>query len=663
MVSFLKGIRSPSRHGWRSSLEENIAAIASPTPEFKVEIGAVDSYDRMFTGDFSAKWTEDQLLDHVLASGRLLLAGRGGGAKTVILEKCAKRALRRGYVPILLSMRSWTQMHAQTWSGLGSRSMKVDYLLRTLSSSTVDISKLDALPPATVRMLLIDGLNEVDGKDAQDLIFAMDEYAATAINTSVIVSDRLVRRDFIQADRWKLCLVLPLAVDEVRRQVAKHRSKEAHHEVLSDAEWTLLSSPYFLNSYIKTGELAETRAAELRNWFQRHASLTDADLVLASRAAYQVYGSASRSFLLAEFERIAGAVVVQKLNETLIVSGQQALFDHHLKHDFLASFYLVQNEPLWNRESFDHVTFRGSSFDAIMMCVEQIPEAIADRFVRAVYNWNIYGVGYSLAESRRHNVSADMRTVILAMFAERMQDAVAPTAERARDTLRLLQDKDARRFFDTSSLSDVFDLVNKYEATSEWFNTWRNLFTTAPGSKVDDAVVHLIEDRDSVQGWTTANVLKRSFLNDEQQIFLQGVLNSPDPVIRWRAAHTLGAFPSEGNAKALMRQVSDGAWDVRYGAVRSLMELASRAEDNLRREVFESLALNFRQINEHSSIKEELRRTMLIPGAKSPKTWVSSCISLITAFQLSASEAESEKWSRAAQTLFDMFPEATANEN
>ena len=125
MVSFLKGIRSPSRHGWRSLLEENIAAIDSPTPEFKVEIGAVDSYDRMFTGDFSAKWTEDQLLDHVLASGRLLLAGRGGGAKTVILGKCAKRALRRKYVPILLSMRSWTQMNAQTWSGLGSRSMKI----------------------------------------------------------------------------------------------------------------------------------------------------------------------------------------------------------------------------------------------------------------------------------------------------------------------------------------------------------------------------------------------------------------------------------------------------------------------------------------------------------------------------------------------------------
>ena len=298
-----------------------------------------------------------------------------------------------------------------------------------------------------------------------------------------------------------------------------------------------------------------------------------------------------------------------------------------------------------------------------MMCVEQIPEAIADRFVRAVYNWNIYGVGYSLAESRRHNVSADMRTVILAMFAERMQDVVAPTAERARDTLRLLQDKDARRFFDTSSLSEVFDLVNKYEATSEWFNTWRNLFTTAPGSKVDDGVVHLIEDQDSVQGWTTANVLKRSSLNDEQQIFLQSVLNSPNPVIRWRAAHALGAFPSQGNAKALIRQVSDGAWDVRYGAVRSLMELASRAEDDLRREVFESLALNFRQIDEHPSIKEELRRTMLIPSARSPKTWVSSCVNLITTFQLSASEAESEKWSRAAQTLFDMFSVATADEN
>ena len=554
-------------------------------------------------------------------------------------------------------------MHAETWSLLDSRLMKIDYLLRVLSQLTVDISKLDALPPSTVRMLLIDGLNEVDGKAAQELIFTLDEYAATAINTSVIVSDRLVRRDFIQAERWRLCLVLPLAADEVRRQVAKRRPRGTHERVLSDAEWTLLTSPYFLDSYIKSGELAETRAGELRNWFKRHASLTDAELDLASKAAYQVYGTASRSFALPEFERIGGHAVVQKLRETLIISGQQALFDHHLKHDFLASYYLAKNESLWNRESFDHVTFRGSSFDAIMMCVEQISEPTADRFVRAVYDWNIYGVGYSLAESRRHNVSADMRTVILGMFAERTRDVVVPTAQRARDTLRLLQDKDARRFFDASSLSEVFRLVEEYEATSDWFQAWRNLFTTAPGSQVDDAVVRLIEDRDSVQGWTTANVLKRSSLNEEQQVFLQNVLNNPDPVIRWRAAHSLGAFPSKGNARALIKQVSDGAWDVRYGAVRSLMELASRADEELRREVFQSLALNFRQIDEHPSIKEELRRTMLIPTARNPRTWVSNCVSLITTFQLSTSEAESEKWSRAAQSLFDMFPGATTNEN
>jgi hypothetical protein len=93
------------------------------------------------------------------------------------------------------------------------------------------------------------------------------------------------------------------------------------------------------------------------------------------------------------------------------------------------------------------------------------------------------------------------------------------------------------------------------------------------------------------------------------------------------------------------------------------MELASRADDNLRRGVFESLTLNFRQIDEHPSIKEEVRRTMLIPGARNPRTWVSSCVNLITAFQLSTSEAEAEKWSRTAQTLFDMFPGAAENAN
>lgn len=667
MASFLKGIVRPSEPEWRRSLRQNIGAIVTPTPQFKIEIGAAASYEKLFSGEFVGKWTEDQLLDHAVAGGRLLLAGRGGGAKTVILGKCAQRALKRGYVPILLSMRSWTQKHSETWLALGSRLLKIDYMLRVLSQLAVGISELDALPPSTVRMLIVDGLNEVDGKVAQELIFSMDEYAATAINTSVIVSDRLVRRDFIQTERWKLCIVLPLAADEVNRQVAKRGSKGAQEEALTETERDLLTSPYFLNAYLKddmkTGELADTRAGELRSWFTGHASLTTEELDAASEAAYRVYGSASRSFALPEFERIAGQTVVQKLRETLLVTGQEALFDHHLKHDFLASNYLAHHELLWNRESFDHVTFRGSSFDAIMMCVEQIPEATADEFVRAVYDWNIYGVGYSLAESRRHSVSADMRTVIGAMFAERTWDVVRPTAERARDTLLLLRDKDAGRFLDVSSLSDVFQLVDAYEATSEWFRVWRNLFTIAPGSQVGDTAVRLIEDRDSVQGWTAANVLKRCSLSEDQQLFVQNLLNNPYPVIRWRAAHTLGAFPSTANAQALLRQVSDGAWDVRYGAVRSLMELASRADDALRNDVFESLALNFRQIDEHPSIKEELRRTMLIPGTRNPRTWVSSCVKLITAFQPSTSDIEKEKWSRAAQSLFDMFPGAATNEN
>jgi hypothetical protein len=658
-VSFsFQSLIGTAKPHWRVELEAATQMIPNPEPVFNLQVGSVDSYDDMFAGSAKTVWTEANLIEEALRCGRVLMSGRGGGAKTVLLGRLAKRSLKMGCLPVFLSLKAWTQAHSEIWKRFDSPLVRMDFLFRSLLKSSIGTAELDSLQPIVRRVIFLDGLNEVDGRTAQEFIFSLDEYASSAINTSVIVSDRLVRREFFRSDRWSLCLVLPLSNIEIERQLSRVHSRSGA-ATLNDDERELLRSPYFLDAYLRTGQLAGTRAEEIRKWFEAHVGLSAEDLGRASQAAYLVYGGSSRTFELQAFEAVAGVDTTRRMRESgsLLVASNLAIFDHHLKHDFLASNYLAANGNLWNSESFDHVTFSGSSFDAIMMCVEQIAENSADRFIRAVYDWNLYGVGYSLGESRRHRVSPEMRTVILAMFAERRWDLVLPTKQRAEDTLRLMKEQNASAFLQTKSLQEVFQLVTAHKPSenAQWFSEWQQLFTHTPDAEVPDDVVALVNDQDSVRGWTSANVLKRARLSEVQQQFLRNSLRDTSAVIRWRAAHALGSFASAVNATALLDCLTDLDKKVRYGAVRSLLELASSAPDTLRQYVFDNLIRQRKHLVEFPSVREEIRRCVLIPSSRNPSGWLRHCLSLMSAVQPISTESERDKWSRAAQEMIEMF--------
>ncbi|NYF51077.1 HEAT repeat domain-containing protein [Tunturiibacter gelidoferens] len=650
-MNFVKKTKSVSTvPTWRANLEEDVSAFEMPSPRFDLHVEFARTYDRLFELTDESLLREEELLSNAIRDGRVLLAGRGGGGKTVFLRRCAQRCLKLGYVAVFISLKFFTQQKASVWLDLQSRLAKVDFLLRSLSSAKLGIAELDSLTPSVQRVLLIDGLNEVDAKVAQELIFCLDEYAGTAISTSVVVSDRLVRREFISPHRWSLYAIQPLSLGEVRGQI-----KSAHKTITNDQQ-TLLSSPYFLDLYLANGSLGSSSAAEMEAWFVEHSISAD-ELPAAAEAAFRVYSHRSRSFPVDEFQAIAGESTTQKLliSGALTLSGEDALFDHHLKHDFLASHYLADHRELWFKDSFDLVTFSGSSFDAIMMCLEQVAESEADAFIRSVYDWNLYGVGYALSESRHHNVSEQMRHVMVAMFTERRWDLIEPTALKARDTLKLLRDDaDSQRFLRYERLDEVLDFIGRSWQGPSWFTQWKELFTTKPKSSVSDAVQHKIKDEDSVIGWTTSNVLRRCILTEAQQAYLRGLVGEPLAVVRWRAIHTLGAFPSHENLTALADAIRDKDLLVRYGGIRSCFESASQASEEVRGETFAILNQNSKFILEYPFLKDEIRRAMLIPRAKRPKSWIKSCVRLISTWQPSESNDDQEKWTRTAQSLFDL---------
>ena len=257
ILSTFKRVREP----WQSSLMATLAAIRTPEPRFNLQVGQVQSYDEMFVGKPSALIAEIDLIGAAIKSGRVLVSARGGGAKTVMLGRIAKRVSKLGGLPIFLSLKEWTQAHSEKWYELDSRWARVDYLFCSLGKLNFGTSELDRPSPSLSRILIVDGLNEVDGKIAQELIYSLDEYASTAINTSVIVSDRLVRREFIRPELWSLYLVLPLSKSEVKKKIPAET-------VLSDDEIELLRSPYFLNAYLVSGQIAATRSEEIGKWFE-----------------------------------------------------------------------------------------------------------------------------------------------------------------------------------------------------------------------------------------------------------------------------------------------------------------------------------------------------------------------------------------------------------
>ena len=155
---------------------------------------------------------------------------------------------------------------------------------------------------------------------------------------------------------------------------------------------------------------------------------------------------------------------------------------------------------------------------------------------------------------------------MLAMLAERRWDPFRATAQQVSDALALFPSGTADSFLDAPDLASIFELVRSLisEGSSLW--KWANVFTHQIGSPVSDDDMVALEEGDSLMGWTMANVLKRSMLSDRQLARLTGILaNGPDPTVRWRAAHALGAHPAQIDVDALFRALDDTYHWVVYG--------------------------------------------------------------------------------------------------
>ncbi|OMI06304.1 hypothetical protein BSN85_22795 [Bradyrhizobium brasilense] len=640
---------TPERQLQKLSLAARRLVKHLPTgqPPFKLAIGWATSYDAVFEEKFDTL-TEKTVIDYALKRGRALITGRGGSGKTFLLHRLMDQAVKRGILPIMLDLKNWTGADYRDWDRwIANPNIAANFLIERFGRPQVSVLELDWVPPTADKLLFVDGLNEISATVGQQILLALNNFVAESIRCSVIVADRLVRRDLPSPDRWQIGVVQPLS----RKKIEQYGGKA----LLKSRGAALLDLPFFLDAAIRSGGVSEGRAATHARYFAAHSGLNEAELDRVGKSAFEAYSiTRTRTFEFNAFERSLGRDIVARLESNNIfirLDQTMAQFAHHLQHDYLAARYLAAaGSECWTPGNLDIISFAASSFDSVSLVFEQIRAEDSDLFLRRVFDWNLYAAGYVLAETDPNDLrlSLEMQTVVLAMLAEKRFDLVEATRRRANDALALIRLPIAEEFRKAASIEQLFSAAKRADSEAPWFNQWRDAYTK-PGSAFnsDEEVISVAEDN-SILGWTLANVLKRTRVSLEQQAILRSMLTHTNDTVRWRVAHVLGSYPTIENLNALSNlAVEDPSGHVRYGAARSLAELACRADGELRAQVVRLVTANvpiFMQDRNQRVLKELADAFMVVPE-QAPEHWYDVVTKIAREFYLRSEPIETrDRW-------------------
>jgi hypothetical protein len=157
--TLIKGTQIPSIV---AGLRDFLAEWREPTPTFTFQIGWSSTYDLLLREEFDKGLSgPSEIMKEALSSGRVLLAGRAGSAKTTVAYRLLKLLLEKGdIVPVLIDLKSWRAPYYQEWGkGADDFALRLEFLLARLSTPKLNLAVLDGLGPEILRVIVIDGLN------------------------------------------------------------------------------------------------------------------------------------------------------------------------------------------------------------------------------------------------------------------------------------------------------------------------------------------------------------------------------------------------------------------------------------------------------------------------------------------------------------------------
>jgi hypothetical protein len=236
------------------------------------------------------------------------------------------------------------------------------------------------------------------------------------------------------------------------------------------------------------------------------------------------------------------------------------------------------------------------------------------------------------------------------LLAERRFDKLVTTARQASDALALQKSAIAESLRSVQDVEAVLALVRTLPLGTSWFEEWRALFLYSP-IKDRTPVLEVLRSADGILGWTSANVLKRRQLDDTESNDVIALLQGGTPTERWRAAHVLGRSQEPRSVNALLSAINDPYHWVCYGAIRSLIEIASLAlAQSTREEIFLRIADMGAHINSIPELAREVERSLKVDI--SPPSWAEDAGLLLEClWAASKSVEEQDRWRRVSADL------------
>jgi hypothetical protein len=609
------------------------SAPAAARARFGYRAFSAGSFDELLDQhvEHPTQMSASKCIDSALRCGRLLLQAAAGAGKTEFLARVLSEVeqghprVSRGAIVRLRDLAALPE---------SSSPEEVAAHLRTLAG----LEDLDSSQQRT--LLALDGLNEAPNLLTGNILEAIERLAAQSPWLSVVVSDRLTRRE-LPSRRWSLCGLTGTTDDDIVGRLGALPAKDL----------SLLRSPFFLDR-VSADDPEVGRAS----WFaaQLETVLPDSRKAEAlARAAYQAYETHKAPIITAAEVRDAvgdDALLDLLAAKVLQENGSVLRFEHQLWHDYLAARSLAGQPSTWERSHFVMLTLGTSSPDALGLLLGQVSPDLVDTLLRNVYDWNLYNAAHLLASSAE--AAPATSAAMLALLAERRFDPIYPTTVQATDALRLMPGPLAASYLSAGSVDSVLSIAEAQLPGDAAYQAWASLFTS------NDApwLLQRLEEPDGLDGWTAANVLRRCITPDlvPQVAKLAGTAM---PVIGWRAVHVLGALPGTTLDELWAIVANAGAEEhLRYGALRSFVEQAVHTPDpDVRTEALLRLAGLAVEIAAVPRLGYEIARVLQLTNP--PRHWVQDVTPVVENLVLAApNETERQRWVDVGAAILSRQP-------
>jgi hypothetical protein len=480
-----------------------------------------------------------------------------------------------------------------------------------------------------------------------------------------LVTDRRPDIDYHEL-HWTVLELAVLESDEVRR-VVDGRFGAGTYDRQPAVRQDILGIPFFLDQALRQGRVDFASRADLVEHYLREGGLEE-DFRAIGKVALDVLKREETTLSETDQEKL-GTEILEKLRDGGFVMETESglVFSHQLIHQYLAGRHLASDPELWEPPIMDAITFSTASLDGVGMAVKAIDDAEQrDEFLHRLYDWNWRAAVVALSEARTgdRSVSEATEQAILAMAAEKRFDPVEGTRSRISGLLGTVNCQIAERFR-TLAEEDLYKTIAEISHPEiTWWEEWKEVFLAKDRETLhDDRMIEKVSSQDPLIGWMAANALRRAEASREDSRVVQMLYRSHgggtwnDAAIRWRVIHTLGAWPAEQNADLLFTALGDPDRWCRYGAVRSLVEMAAGTEDHgLRDKILGVLMERWRELDPEplSQIGWASRYTV------ADMEWPAAVRPLIEAVRDAQQDEERERWNQRL-AAFDHYADTHAD--